>query len=69
MDLGTLSTIITAILAILGTVLGSYKKYKNKVSNAIALLNEVKQAYQDDRVTNEEIKKIIDKYNDLLGKN
>ena len=56
MDLGTIAVIVTSAVSIISTVLGvNYKQGKDKVTT---LLNDVVNAVQDDKITEEECQKI-----------
>lgn len=68
MGIETIATIISGILIVVTSVFGKkFTKYKNLFNNAVGLLNEVKKAYADNKITPKELKKIIDKYEELIG--
>jgi len=77
MDWQTFAAIVTAILGMLAAVFGlKYRKWKeialrklekgtNVIAELIDLINEVKQAFEDESLTEEEIKKIVEEAKDL----
>lgn len=66
----TIATIISAILAVVGILFGKkYKKFKDLFNMVVAIVVEAKKALEDDNVTKEEVKKILDKINDLTNDN
>ena len=66
----TIAGIISAILLVLTALFGKqYKKYKELFNVVVAIIVEAKKALEDDKVTKEEVKKILDKVNDITGDN
>lgn len=66
----TIATIISAILAVVGILFGKqYKKFKDLFNMVVGIVVEAKKALEDDNVTKEEVKKILDKVNDLTNDN
>ena len=70
MGIEMIATIISVILGVVASIFGiKYKKYKQKVTNGINLLNEVKKSYEDNKISSDEIKRIINKYEGLVNDN
>lgn len=60
MGLAEIAAIVTALLTVIGSVLGvKYKKYKDWFGIAVNVLDDLDEAVQDDKLTKEELKQII----------
>jgi len=73
MDYSTIAIIIGSIFGLVGAVWGGWAaakgQFKKKVQEAIELLTTVRDAMEDDKLTKEEIKAIVDKAKDLISLN
>ena len=70
MEIATIATIISGILAILSGVLGTkYKKYKDVAKEIIDSAETVMNAIEDDNVSEEELRNISKKIRIDINKN
>lgn len=68
MDYGTIALIASLLLAILSAVFGTkYKASSKKFVQAVELIDTIRAAVEDKKITDEEVVEIIKKGEALLG--
>jgi len=66
-DLGLVAEILTIVLALLSTFLGlKYKKAKQIMKEVAEALNETYKSIEDNKVTEDELKRAIKEWVDVL---
>ena len=69
MDNGTIALIISAVLGVLGALAGVYLKlFKSKLNEIAIILGDLTKALSDDKITPDELAKIISDVKMILSK-
>ena len=68
MEFGLIALIATLLLGVLSAVFGvKYKTASKKFTQAVELINSIRDAVKDKKITDEEVVEIIEKGEALLG--